>query len=101
MDRKKELIKYKGFQVPPADLEAVLLTHPEIEDVGVIGIQSVEQATELPRAYVVATQNLKLLSEPHAKLMFEQSVQKWVEGRVAQHKYLRGGVVVVNAIPKR
>lgn len=49
VDRLKELIKYKGFQVPPADLENVLLTHPDIIDVGVIGVDSVEQATELPR----------------------------------------------------
>lgn len=64
-DRKKELIKYKGFQgpsllakvyqclndhsVPPAELEAVLLQHPDIADAGVIGIHSHEEATELPR----------------------------------------------------
>ncbi|KAG9127779.1 hypothetical protein FRC07_009367 [Ceratobasidium sp. 392] len=49
VDRLKELIKYKGFQVPPADLENVLLTHPDIVDAGVIGVNSEEQATELPR----------------------------------------------------
>ncbi|KAF8748584.1 acetyl-CoA synthetase [Rhizoctonia solani] len=54
IDRLKELIKYKGSQVPPADLENILLSHPDIIDAGVIGIESVEQATELPsRAYIV------------------------------------------------
>ncbi|CCO29735.1 putative 4-coumarate--CoA ligase 3 Short=4CL 3 [Rhizoctonia solani AG-1 IB] len=48
IDRLKELIKYKGSQVPPADLENLLLSHPDIIDAGVIGIESVEQATELP-----------------------------------------------------
>jgi 4-coumarate--CoA ligase len=70
IDRKKELIKYKGcveghfsvwkyylqtsprFQVPPADLEAVLLTKEDIVDAGVIGIESKEQATELPRCFL-------------------------------------------------
>lgn len=50
VDRRKELIKYKGFQVPPAELESVLLTHPEIADAAVIGVDSVKEATELPRS---------------------------------------------------
>ena len=50
-DRLKELIKYKGNQVPPAQLEAVILTHPSVEDCAVIGIPD-ESAGELPRAYV-------------------------------------------------
>lgn len=49
MDRKKELIKYKGYQVPPAELEGVLVTHPDILDAGVIGIHDPANATELPR----------------------------------------------------
>lgn len=52
VDRKKELIKYKGFQVPPADLEAILLTKEDILDAAVIGVMSEEEATELPR-YVI------------------------------------------------
>ena len=49
VDRKKELIKYKGFQVPPADLEAVLFSKEDILDAAVIGIESEAEATELPR----------------------------------------------------
>ena len=53
VDRLKELIKYKGFQVPPAELEALLLTHPLIADAAVIGVPD-EEAGELPKAFVVA-----------------------------------------------
>ncbi|KAK0441851.1 AMP binding protein [Armillaria borealis] len=49
VDRVKELIKYKGFQVPPAELESVLLSHPGVADVAVIGIEDAAEATELPR----------------------------------------------------
>jgi acyl-CoA synthetase (AMP-forming)/AMP-acid ligase II len=52
VDRLKELIKYKGFQVPPAELEALLITHPAVSDVAVIGIPD-EEAGELPKAFVV------------------------------------------------
>lgn len=49
VDRVKELIKYKGFQVPPAELEGILLQHPKVADSGVIGVWDESQATELPR----------------------------------------------------
>ena len=48
VDRVKELIKYKGFQVPPAELEALIITHPKVADVAVIGVPD-EEAGELPR----------------------------------------------------
>ncbi|KAJ7359708.1 AMP binding protein [Mycena albidolilacea] len=99
VDRKKELIKYKGFQVPPAELEAILLTHPDIADAAVIGVDSVEQATELPRAYVVHANSAKIKTA-QAKAAFADSVAKWIETKVAKHKYLRGGVGVIDIIPK-
>lgn len=52
IDRIKELIKYKGFQVAPAELESLILNHPKVLDVGVIGIPD-ERAGELPKAYIV------------------------------------------------
>ncbi|KAJ7837303.1 AMP binding protein [Mycena leptocephala] len=99
VDRCKELIKYKGFQVPPAELESVLLTHPDIADAAVIGVENHEQATELPRAYVVHTrpQEIKTVAEMTA---FAKGVVQWTESRVAKHKYLRGGVRVIDAVPK-
>ncbi|KAI5124907.1 hypothetical protein M0805_007335 [Coniferiporia weirii] len=98
VDRKKELIKYKGFQVPPAELEAVLLQHPDIADSGVVGVESYDEATELPRAYIVHAKGLPAFEAE--KQAFADSVQKWIEGQVARHKFLRGGVVVVESIPK-
>ena len=52
VDRVKELIKYKGYQVPPAELEAVLLTHPQIADAAVIGVND-DDGEEIPKAFVV------------------------------------------------
>ncbi|KDQ09380.1 hypothetical protein BOTBODRAFT_148208 [Botryobasidium botryosum FD-172 SS1] len=100
VDRKKELIKYKAFQVPPADLEAVLLMHPEVGDVGVIGIESEDRTTELPRAYIVPKSGYSSLPTQGEREKFALEIQKWIEGKVARHKYLRGGVVVIEAIPK-
>ncbi|PIO57987.1 hypothetical protein TELCIR_20590 [Teladorsagia circumcincta] len=54
VDRLKELIKVKGFQVPPAELEDVLLSHPQIRDAAVIGVPHAEKG-EVPKAYVVRT----------------------------------------------
>lgn len=58
----KELIKYKGFQVAPATLEDILLTHDAIADAGVVGVPDVE-AGELPRAYVVRKEGRKISEE--------------------------------------
>lgn len=59
VDRLKELIKYKGYQVPPAEIEAILLKHADIIDAAVIGIPD-ENAGELPFAFVVRRKNSKL-----------------------------------------
>ncbi|KLT43481.1 putative AMP binding protein [Cutaneotrichosporon oleaginosum] len=96
VDRVKELIKYKGFQVAPAELEALLLTHPRLVDAGVVGVYDAAEVTEMPRAYVVAAESVGK-GEYEALV---KDVQAWVAARVAQHKKLRGGVVVVDAIPK-
>jgi len=93
------LIKYKGFQVPPAELENVLLTHPDIADAAVIGVQSAKEATELPRAYVVHALPESVKTEPH-KAVFSENIKKWIQAKVARHKFLRGGVVVIDVIPK-
>ncbi|KZP08609.1 acetyl-CoA synthetase-like protein [Athelia psychrophila] len=93
VDRVKELIKYKGFQVPPADLEDLLSKHPDVADVAVIGVELKEQATEAPRAYIVA--------KPHAHApTLHAALAGWVASRVADHKKLRGGVRIVDSIPK-
>ncbi|KAF8130042.1 4-coumarate-CoA ligase [Mycena galopus ATCC 62051] len=90
VDRKKELIKYKGLQVAPAELEALLISHPHILDAGVIGVFDEQQSTEVPRAYVVADKSV----------ISAQAIQDFVKNRLASHKQLRGGVEFVAAIPK-
>jgi acyl-CoA synthetase (AMP-forming)/AMP-acid ligase II len=92
-DRVKELIKYKGFQVAPAELEGKLMDHPDINDVAVIGVNDDHMHTEVPRAYVVASQGKN--SEKDA-----EEIVKWLEGKVANHKRLRGGVRFIDEIPK-
>ncbi|MCU9836969.1 AMP-binding protein [Ruegeria sp. WL0004] len=89
-DRLKELIKYKGFQVAPAEVEAELLTHPAIGDAAVIGRPDSE-AGELPMAFVVPApgQTAPTLDE----------VQAYLETRLAHYKQVRV-LEVVEAIPK-
>ncbi|TIB95876.1 AMP binding protein [Wallemia mellicola] len=95
VDRLKELIKYKGFQVPPASLEGLLLSHPEVKDVAVIGVYDDKQSTELPRAYIVPKNEANMYD---AKWCAD--VQTWVSTRVANHSKLRGGVITIDIIPK-
>jgi 4-coumarate--CoA ligase len=59
-DRVKELIKYKGFQVPPAELEGKLMESELVDDAAVIGVNDEQQHTEVPRAYVVVLERPKL-----------------------------------------
>ncbi|KAK3077137.1 hypothetical protein LTS18_011120, partial [Coniosporium uncinatum] len=93
-DRVKELIKYKGFQVPPAELEGLLQDHPAVADVGVIGIYNESQATEVPRAYIVAAEGVAKSKDT------EKQIVDWIAGKVAGHKRLRGGVTFIDEIPK-
>jgi 4-coumarate--CoA ligase len=93
-DRLKELIKYNGFQVPPAQLEALLIGHSAVLDVAVVGVYSEEKATELPRAYIVLADGRK----SDAKM--EDDLHQWLNKRVVTYKRLRGGIRFVEAIPK-
>ena len=85
-DRLKELIKVKGFQVAPAELEALLLTHPEVVDVAVIGRPD-DRAGERPVAYVVAGGSIDT-----------EEVRAWLAARVSEYKQL-AAVVITDAIP--
>jgi 4-coumarate--CoA ligase len=95
-DRVKELIKYKGFQVPPAELEGKLMESELVDDVAVIGINDEQQHTEVPRAYIVASQEKRTnAGEAEAKAIVD-----WMAKKVANHKRLRGGIVFIDEIPK-
>jgi acyl-CoA synthetase (AMP-forming)/AMP-acid ligase II len=87
VDRLKELIKYKGFQVAPAELEALLLSHANIADVAVIGVLD-DEGEEVPKAFVV----LKQPQDP-------EEIIEFVAARVAPHKKIRR-IEVVDQIPK-
>ena len=95
VDRLKELIKVSGLQVAPAELEALLLTHPSIADAGVVGVQDSFDAQERVRAYVVLNKPGETVSAEE-----EEEIVQWTAERVARHKRLTGGVVFVKEIPK-
>ncbi|MFI6639481.1 4-coumarate--CoA ligase family protein [Streptomyces sp. NPDC050504] len=90
VDRVKELIKYKGYQVAPAELEALLLTHEGIADAAVIGVCDAE-GTELPVAYVVR--------QPSASDLTEEEIVAFVADRVAPYKKIRR-VTFIDAVPR-
>jgi acyl-CoA synthetase (AMP-forming)/AMP-acid ligase II len=87
VDRLKELIKYKANQVAPAELEALLLTHPKIADVAVVP-RADDEAGEIPKAFVVLREDLS-----------EKEIMEFVAERVAPHKKIRA-VEFVDRIPK-
>uniref|UniRef100_A0A1I7U7V2 4-coumarate--CoA ligase n=1 Tax=Caenorhabditis tropicalis TaxID=1561998 RepID=A0A1I7U7V2_9PELO len=89
VDRLKELIKVKGLQVPPAELEDLLLSHPKIRDCAVIGIPDAK-AGELPKAFVVRADNTLSVEE----------VKDFVKSKVSAYKRLEGGVEFIEEIPK-
>ncbi len=89
VDRLKELIKYKGFQVPPAELEALLLSHPAVADAAVVGMAD-EEAGEIPAAYVVVRPGAQATA---------QEIQDFVAGQVASFKQIRR-LTFIDAIPK-
>ena len=86
--RIKEMIKYKGYQVAPAELEAILITHPQVADCAVIGVAD-EEAGELPKAFVV----------PTGGELDPDSVMRFVAEQVAPYKRIRA-VEIVDEIPK-
>ncbi|MFE1025500.1 4-coumarate--CoA ligase family protein [Streptomyces sp. NPDC058818] len=90
VDRVKELIKYKGFQVAPAELEALLLTHPGIADAAVVGAYN-DDGNEVPHAYVVR--------QPAAPDLSEGEIMMYVAERVAPYKRVRR-VTFIDGVPR-
>ncbi|MFF4574988.1 4-coumarate--CoA ligase family protein [Streptomyces sp. NPDC001410] len=90
VDRVKELIKYKGFQVAPAELEALLLTHPGIADAAVVGAYN-EDGNEIPHAFVVR--------QPTAADLSENEIMLYVAERVAPYKRVRR-ITFIDTVPR-
>ena len=89
VDRLKELIKYKGYQIAPAELEALLLSHPKIPDAAVIGVRD-EDGEEIPKAFVVRLRMPAFSAD---------DVMAFVAENVAPHKKVRR-VEFIDVIPK-
>lgn len=89
-DRLKELIKVKGFQVAPAELEEILRSHPDVSDAAVVGIPH-EKNGEAPRAFVV--------KRPESQVTADD-IKGFVSEKVSEYKQLEGGVKFLDAIPK-
>lgn len=101
----QDLIKVRGWQVAPAEVEAILLTHPSIINAAVIGRPVSDGAGEVPRAYV----QLKPKLPDHAaasygvveeKEVTEEDVKQYIKDRLARYKWLDGGVRFVDSIPR-
>lgn len=96
VDRIKELIKVKGLQVAPAELESHILAHPSVADCAVIPIPD-DAAGEIPKAYVVKSTSVDIEEND---LVVKKDIMKWVESHKARHKWLKGGVEFIDVIPK-
>ncbi|KAJ3862352.1 hypothetical protein EV359DRAFT_45365 [Lentinula novae-zelandiae] len=101
MDRIKEIMKVRGFQVAPAELEGCILDHPDVNDACVVGIPD-DYSGEVPLAFVVlkteAAQRAVSSIEESAKV--KASIQKHVSDNKVYYKRLAGGVEIVTTIPK-
>ncbi|KAL6423059.1 hypothetical protein ACFW04_010502 [Cataglyphis niger] len=90
VDRIKELIKYKGYQVSPTEIETVLLSHPAVKDAAVTARPD-ERSGEIPMAFVVRQPGVTITA---------QDIQDFVKQKLSPQKWLYGGVQFVDAIPK-
>lgn len=104
--RVKEIIKVKGLQVAPSELESLLLESPLVADVAVSSIFDKDRQTEFPRAYIVpmdpaVRKQLAGGSTSRQRLVeLAQKMKEWTEQRSANYKWLRGNIVFINEVPK-
>ena len=103
VDRKKELIKVRGYQVAPPEIVGTILAHPLVVDAAVIGVPAVavsrkekadEASGQLPRAYLVRQPGLS------GRGLDEDQVKEWVRQRLVRYKWLEAGVSFVDVIPR-
>ncbi|KAL2183255.1 acetyl-CoA synthetase-like protein [Thermothelomyces heterothallicus CBS 203.75] len=95
VDRLKELIKVKGHQVAPAELEAHLLTHPAVDDCAVIAVPD-ERDGEVPKAFVVTPASMASRNKEEVAA----EIIKHVRDHKAHYKWLKGGIEFIDAVPK-
>ncbi|KAH9486564.1 4-coumarate--CoA ligase-like 1 [Psilocybe cubensis] len=101
VDRLKEILKVRGFQVAPAELEGHLLLHPDVADACVVGIPD-EYSGEIPLAYVVPSVDAlkRMENNENAAEELKKEIQRHVSAAKVQYKWLSGGVEFIDAIPK-
>uniref|UniRef100_A0A1I7WSN4 AMP-binding_C domain-containing protein n=1 Tax=Heterorhabditis bacteriophora TaxID=37862 RepID=A0A1I7WSN4_HETBA len=99
VDRVKDIIKVNGMQVSPSELEDVILTHPHVAEVGVIGIEK-ENCGQVPKAFIVLKEGVNREKAPQEIDVFIRDTYFTNLERVAHFKYLRGGVEVRDELPK-
>jgi acyl-coenzyme A synthetase/AMP-(fatty) acid ligase len=95
-DRKKEMIKYKGNQVAPAELEDILASHPDVVEAAVCAVWDSSQQTEVPVGYVTLKPST---AESDYPAMLDRILQH-TNGLVAPYKKIRGGLYYLPSIPK-
>ncbi|KAI0356904.1 acetyl-CoA synthetase-like protein [Trametes cingulata] len=100
IDRIKELIKVRGFQVAPAELEGLLLDHPDVADVCVVGAPD-DYSGELPFAFISLKEDARarIKSDPKEEERVREAIIKFVADRKTQYKWL-AGVMFVDVVPK-
>ncbi|KAL4916030.1 hypothetical protein BDW62DRAFT_218909 [Aspergillus aurantiobrunneus] len=96
-DRAKDMIKFKGFQIAPTELEDILIEHPAVSDAAVIGVWNEEMHSEVPLAYLVRKGGDGDAAGSEGVAI---SIMEHLKGKTVQYKHLRGGVVWISQIPK-
>ncbi|CAK7230217.1 hypothetical protein SBRCBS47491_007512 [Sporothrix bragantina] len=99
-DRKKDMIKYNSNQVSPAELEGLLLSHPLVLEAGVCATWDAVQQTEVPIGYVRLTESVADIDNTREKEKVLAEIRAFVDGQVASHKKLRGGLVHLPTMPR-
>ncbi|ESK85047.1 phenylacetyl- ligase [Moniliophthora roreri MCA 2997] len=101
LDRIKEIMKVRGFQVAPAELEGCILDHPDVTDACVVGVPD-DYSGEVPLAFVVPTASTaaRMKNDPAAAHDIKASIMKHVADNKVAYKQLAGGVEFIDAIPK-
>ncbi|VDB87514.1 unnamed protein product [Peniophora sp. CBMAI 1063] len=99
VDRLKEIMKVRGFQVAPAELEGHILKHPDVADCCVVGVPD-EYSGEVPLAFVVLSQDAAERASTGSTDFIKANIAKWVIDHKVAYKRLTGGVEIVDSIPK-
>lgn len=94
VERLKDIIKVKGYQVSPVELEEILASHPKVAEVAVVGVPD-EKMGEVPRAYVILKDGESVVGQTE-----EAEFMAFVNSKVASFKRLAGGVKFVSELPK-